>query len=206
MPVLSIRSAAVVALVAALGLAGCTATVVGVTAGVTAGSAATEERGFKGAVDDTGIRATISHLWFQSDHVIFGNLRAEVYEGRVLLTGLAPTPESKRMAVELAGRAAGVREVIDEILVQDYTVGIDYSRDVVIANELRSKLLLDRDIRNVNFAVDAVNGIVYLFGVARDRAEMQRVIGHARNIEFVRRVVNHILLADDPRRAAPPRQ
>lgn len=206
MSVLSRRLTVALVVVAALGLSGCTAAVVGVGAGLAAGGAAAEERGFKGAVDDTKIRATINHLWFQADHVLFGNIHLEVYEGRVLLTGLAPTPETRRRAVELAWGAAGVREVIDEIQVQDHTVGIDYSRDVVIANDLRSRLLFDREVRNINFTVDAVNGIVYLFGVARDRNEMDRVVGHARNVEYVRRVVSHILLADDPRRLQPPRQ
>ncbi len=201
------RLTTVLGLVAALGVSGCTAAVVavGVGAGAVAGSSSTEERGFQGAVDDSKIRATINHLWFQRDHVMFGNIHLQIYEGRVLLTGLAPTPEAKRTAVELSHRAAGVREVIDEIIVQDNTVGIDYSRDVVIANELRSKLLFDSEVRNVNYSVETVNGTVYLLGVARNRVEMDRVIGHAKNVEYVRRVANYILLADDPRRAAPPR-
>lgn len=204
MTALPIARSMFLAVALAMGLSGCAETVIAVTA-VTAGSAATEERGLKGAVDDSKIRATINHLWFQRDHVMFGNMHLAVYEGRVLLTGLAPTPEARQTAVHLASTAAGVREVIDEIQVQDHTVGVDYTRDVMITNELRSKLLFDRDVKNVNFSVDSVNGIVYLFGVARDRGEMDRVIGHARNVEYVRRVVNHILLADDPRRLAPPR-
>lgn len=201
------RLTTILGLVAALGVSGCTAAVVavGVGAGAVAGSSTTEERGFQGAVDDSKIRATINHLWFQRDHVMFGNIHLQIYEGRVLLTGLAPTPEAKRTAVELAHQATGVREVIDEIIVQDNTVGVDYSRDVVIANELRSKLLFDSEVRNGNFSVETTNGIVYLLGVARNRAEMDRVVGHARNIEFVRRVANYILLADDPRRNGPSR-
>lgn len=200
------RLTTLLGLMAALSLSGCTAAVVavGVGAGAVAGSSSTEERGFQGTVDDSEIRATINHRWLQRDHVIFGNINLQIYEGRVLLSGLAPTPEARRLAVELVRGIPKVREVIDEIIVQGNTVGIDYSRDVVIANELRTKLLFDSAIHNANFSVETVNGVVYLLGVAHDRTEMERVIGHAKNVEFVRRIANYILLANDPRRNGRP--
>lgn len=169
------------------------------------GCGVTEERGLKGSLDDTKIRATIDHLWFQKDHVMFGNIHLQIYEGRVLLTGLAPTPEVRRTAVDLAWRAAGVREVIDDIVVQDNTVGVDYSRDVLIANDLRTKLLFDREVNSANYSIEVVNSVVYILGVARDQVEMDRVIAHAKDEPYARRVMNYILLANDPRRSAPPR-
>lgn len=190
MSVLSVLRLSVV--VAALGLA-------------LSGCGVTEERGVKGSLADTQIRATINHLWFQKDHVMFGNIHLQIYEGRVLLTGLAPTPEARRTAVDLANRAAGVREVIDDIVVQDNTVGVDYSRDVLIANDLRTKLLFDREINSANYSIEVVNSVIYILGVARDRVELDRVVAHAKDEPYARRVMNYILLANDPRRNAPPR-
>lgn len=181
----------------------CTPVGLGVGAAATAGTAAAQERGFSGAVEDTRIAAQVNHLLFQHDHVLFGKVNLEVHDGRVLLTGNVPTPEARVDAVRLAWQAAGVREVINELQVNDSASLIDAGRDVVIANELRAKLLFDKQINNINYSVETVNGIVYLMGVARDQAELDRVIGHARNIEFVRRVVNFVLLRDDPRRHQP---
>lgn len=193
-------AAAAICLAALLATAGCAPVGVAVGAAAGVGTAAVQERGIAAAAGDARIKAEISHLLFQKDHTLFGQVTADVQEGRVLLTGAVPTPEARVDAVRLAWQAEGVREVLNELQIADNSSVIDYGRDVVIANTLRSKLLLDREVRNVNFTVEVVNSVVYLMGIARDQIEMDRVLGHARNVEHVRRVVNYIVLRDDPRR------
>ncbi len=190
-------------LAAALGLAGalsgCAGAVVG--AGATAGVAAAEERGLDGAVDDTKIRAEINHYWFQHDVEMYRKVGLTISEGRVLLTGVVPTDAGRADAVRLAWQAAGVREVINEIAVRpDGTDLIDDGRDVVISQTLRTRLLFDKEIRNINYSVDVVDGVVYLMGIAQNEGELERVIAHARDISNVKRVVSHVRLKTDPRR------
>jgi osmotically-inducible protein OsmY len=36
------------------------------------------------------------------------------------------------------------------------------------------------------------NGVVYLMGIAQDRAELDRVVDHARNIGLVTKVVSYV--------------
>ena len=48
--------------------------------------------------------------------------------------------------------------------------------------------------------VKTVGGIVYLMGIAQNRNELDRVTNHARNLNYVRRVVSYVRLKDDPRR------
>lgn len=164
------------------------------------GAHAAEERGLGGSISDAKIAATINHLWFQRDHIMFGKLNLEVHEGRVLLTGIVQKPEHRVDAVRLAWQAPGVRELLNEIQVSDSAGIVDIGRDIWIANELRARLMFDKAVSNINFSVEVVNGIIYVMGVAKDQQEMDRVIGHARDINHVRRVVNYILLQDDPRR------
>jgi osmotically-inducible protein OsmY len=64
--------------------------------------------------------------------------------------------------------------------------------------QLRSKLLLDKNVRAINFNVETVNGVVYLIGIAQDQAELERVTNHARTITNVVKVVSHARLKDDP--------
>ncbi len=66
--------------------------------------------------------------------------------------------------------------------------------------QLKTKFLFDKAVTAINYSVDTVNYTVYLFGIAQDKSELDRVINHARNVKFVRRVVNHVLLKSDPRR------
>lgn len=170
---------------------GCAPVVVGAAA-TAAGTAATQEGGFSGAVTDAGIHAEINHLWFQHDIEMQRRLDMTVTGGRVLLTGRATTPEMRLDAVRLAWQARGVTEVINEIEIGDGGGIGDAATDTWIATQLRSRLLLDRDVASRNYSIDAVNGVVYLMGSARDQAELDRVIGHARALSNVKRVVSYV--------------
>lgn len=179
-------------------LSACAPVVLG--AGATVGVAATEDRGVEGVADDLKIRAEINELWFRHDATMFHEIDLRVHEGRVMLTGAVQKPEYRVDAVRLAWQAAGVREVLDEIQVTNSSSFSDYSRDVVIATDLRGRLMFDGQVKNVNYSVEVVNGVVYLMGVAQNQVELDRVIAHARDIRNVKRVVSHVVLKGDPRR------
>ncbi|HSV28102.1 MAG TPA: BON domain-containing protein, partial [Candidatus Omnitrophota bacterium] len=124
-----------------------------------------------------------------------------ISEGRVLLTGVLPSEASRADAVRLAWQAAGVKEVINEVAVKPAgTDVIDDGRDVVISQTLKTRLLFDKEIKNINYAIEVVDGIVYLMGIAQNETELERVIAHARDISHVKRVVSHVRLKNDPRR------
>lgn len=177
---------------------GCVTAVVGSAA--TVGVGAAEERGLEGAVDDTKIRASINDLWFRQDFELYRDVTLNVNEGRVMLTGSVKKPETRVDAVRLAWQAAGVRQVIDEIQVEDQSGVMDYASDVWIANKLRTRLMFDSQIKNINYTVDVVNGVIYLMGIAQNQDELDRVVATARDISDVKRVVNHVVLKNDPHR------
>ncbi len=161
-------------------------------AGATAGVAASQERGLGVAIDDSAIHAKIWRLWFDTDPHIFLEVGVDVHEGRVLLTGTINSPQNRLDAVRLAWQVEGVRQVIDEIQVTDEGGVLDYSRDVWITAQLRSKITFDSEILAINYSIETVNKVVYLMGVAQSEAEIDRVIRYARNIDYVRKVVNHV--------------
>jgi osmotically-inducible protein OsmY len=180
-------------------LSGCAGMLIG--AGATAGVATVQERGFGGAVDDTKIRADVNSAWIKKDGEMFRKVDLSIYEGRVMLTGIVKKDSQRDDAVQLTWQAAGVREVINEIQVipagQDFS---DYSHDTWIQQKLQTILLFDKEVKNVNYVIDVVGGVVYLLGLAQDQTEMNRVIAQASDISGVKRVVNHILLKSDPHR------
>ncbi len=179
-----------------LALGACAPVVIG--AGATAGVAASQERGFKGAIADTEIRLEINHLWLQESVSLYSKVNLQVQEGRVLLTGRVPDPEARVTAVRLAWQAEGVAEVINEIGISDSSSLADTAQDEWITTQLRTQLLADGDIASTNYSVETVNGEVYLIGVAQDQAELNRALTHARNIAYVRRVLNYMRLETDP--------
>ena len=181
---------------AGLTLGACTPVVVGV--GVTAGVAAAQERGLKGAAADTKIRIEINRLWIEESISLYRKINLQVQEGRVLLTGQVPGPEVRVTAVRLAWQAGGVAEVINEIGISDKSSLLDAARDEWIGAQLRARLLGDAAIASINYSIETVNGSVYLIGIAQDQAELDRALGHARNIRYVRRVLNYMRLKSDP--------
>ena len=182
-------------LAAAATLQGCVGAVVG--AGATAGTAAMEERGIGGAIDDTVIRARINELWGAADERMWRKVGLQVHSGRALLTGSVDTPAMRDEAVRLAWQADGVKEVINEIQIADASAG-GFARDTLISTQLKSKLLFDSKISSVNYSIETVNGVVYLLGIAQSREELERVTNHARGLEYVKRVVSYVNIKPPP--------
>ncbi len=158
-------------------------------------TAAQTEKGVRSSAEDIAIRAEIHHHLFQKHVNLFSAVNLSVHKRRVLLTGAVETPDDRIDATKLAWQAEGVREVINEIQVKNKSSLVNRARDILINKRLQAQLLLDKEIRSINFSSDAVNGTVYLFGIARNQKELDRVINHARNIDYVVNVVNYVSLS-----------
>jgi osmotically-inducible protein OsmY len=173
-------------------------------AGATAGIAATQEGGIKGAVDDVAIKASINDLWFKSNVDIFRKLNLTVDQGRVLITGVVQNPEHRVEAVRLAWQPKGVKQVINEIRVADSEGVQGYVSDSWVTAQLRTKLTIDADVQSINYSIDTVQGIVYLMGAARNQAELNKVIDTARNIKNVKQVVSYVKMLGEPIQVVTP--
>jgi osmotically-inducible protein OsmY len=188
---LSIARAVVVAAGCCSMLNGCFVAVLG--AGAAAGGYAMgQERGPGGVVSDSTIKGEINTRWAHDDGAILSYVDLNVFQGRVLLTGDVPTPDLKYQAVQIARQVKGVQEVLDHIHVgQRSTLGSN-SNDTWILTRLRSSLTFDGNINSLNYSLQCVDGVVYILGIARSQDELDRVVGHARNIPNVVRVVSYI--------------
>jgi osmotically-inducible protein OsmY len=177
---------------------GCAPIILG--GGAAVGVAAAQERTIGNAIDDTVIQARVKDAMLQKSSNVFLRVGTEVLEGRVLLTGTVQNAEDRVEAVRLTWSIPGVREVLNEIQVAERGGIAANFADARITSTLRVQMLSDRNVRDVNYSIDTVNGIVYLMGIAQDQVELNRVLGYARNISGVKQVVNHVVLRDDPRR------
>ena len=185
-------------------LAACSPTGTVVGGAASAGVAASEERGIKGAAKDTVIRLKINAAWMAEDFDTFGRLNLQIYEGRVLLSGRVPNQVQADKAVRAAWRPEGVREVINEIEIAAGSGLKDFANDTLINARLDADLLLDDKVYSINYSTRAVAGTVYLLGVAQSREELDRVFRIARDVPNVKRVISHVIMRGDARRAANP--
>lgn len=187
------------AVLAALALNACSPAGMAVGAASTAGVAAVQERGFLRTLDDAAIKARIGEAYLNASETILLQVTIRVHEGRVLLVGALPDAALRARAVAIAREQPGVRAVIDELQAGDGSVG-GYAIDSWITAQVNAKLTFDVGILSVNYQVDTVGRVVYLFGIAQDQAEHDRAVGHARAVRDVRRVVSHVMLKSDPNR------
>ena len=178
-------------------LSGCAPAIVGV--GTAAVAASSTEKGLTTSVSDSVIFTKIQDRFIQEDASLSTLVDVTVNDAAVLLTGKVKTPEEKVLATRLTWEVRGVREVINELQVTDTSSIKDMAKDLAASAQLRGKLIADADVSSLNFSIDVVNGTVYLSGVAADAEEMNRVVGHARELRFAQQVVNYITLRSDQR-------
>ncbi|OFW82814.1 MAG: hypothetical protein A2018_00200 [Alphaproteobacteria bacterium GWF2_58_20] len=167
-------------------------------AGATVGIIAAQERSLGDAVDDTTIRFRINELWFKHNSTLNSSLGLSINEGRVLITGSVENPDLRVDAVRLTWQVPGVKEVINEIQVTRSEGVKGFARDSWISAQLKTSLMFDRDIAAINYSTDAVNGVVYIMGIAQSQNELDRVLDHARNLKYVRRVISYVRLKSEP--------
>ena len=74
----------------------------------------------------------------------------------------------------------------------------DRTRDAWITQRVRARLLSDRNIRSVNFNVEAYGNTVYLLGLARSQAELERASSHAALVDGVTDVISFVQVAGVP--------
>lgn len=161
-------------------------------AGASLGIAASKEGGISSAASDLRIKAEINEKWFAYNVDTFRKLSTTVDQGRVLMTGVVQNPDDRVEAVRLAWQVSGVKQVINEIRVADSEGVQGFVRDGWISTRLRTALTFDKDISSINYSIDTVQGNVYLMGVARNQAELDAVIRHARNIPGVNQVISYV--------------
>lgn len=182
-----------IALALMMSLSGCAGFLVGAAA--TAGVAAFDERGIKQVAKDTQTATNIRSKLFNRTDDLFKDVGVEVYEGRALMTGRVATEDMRADAIKLAWSVENITDVINEINVSENPL-LDIANDSWITTKLKSKMTFDGDVLAINFAIETVGGVIYLIGIAQDQAELDRVINHARNISYVKRVVNHVRIKD----------
>jgi osmotically-inducible protein OsmY len=184
-------------------LSGCDPVSLAVGTGATIGVASEQEGGVRGAITDNAIQLKIADLYIKKDFTMFRKLNVTVKEGRVLLTGSVPNPDMRVEAVRLAWQADGVRQVLNEVTVDDGSGIKGAVVDGWVTSNIKAKLMFDKYVQSINYNIDTVNGNVYVMGVAQNKKELERVMDYARNAGHVHNVVSYVRLKyEDPDNAA----
>ncbi|WP_353287499.1 BON domain-containing protein [Wolbachia endosymbiont (group B) of Gerris lacustris] len=173
---------------------GCTTFVGGIV--VTATAAATaitmQDKSLGNIIDDTTIVIRINKGLLK--HGLFSSIKVKVSEGRVLLIGNVDNPEKQLTAEKIAWQQKEIKEVINEIRVTPIKMAsmLDVTVDGMITAEISTRFLGKRNIKSINYSVNTVDRVVYLMGIAQNKAELKAAIAIARKVKGVKQVVSYV--------------
>lgn len=148
----------------ALLLQGCVAAVVGTAAVAT--KTATDPRTMGTQVDDGTLELRVSNALAKDAQIkADAHIVVTAYQGKVLLTGQAPSTDIASRAKQIAVGVDGATEVYNEIRQGPKASLGTASSDAWISTKVRSQLLTSDQVKVSDVKVTTENGEVFLMGL-----------------------------------------
>jgi osmotically-inducible protein OsmY len=108
-------------------------------------------------------------------------------------------PEEKLILTKLAWETQGVRSVRNDIKVKEEFNFQQSAKDLLITSQLRTALVLNKNIKSTNYQIDTYKKKIYLYGIAITSEEKDLVLKEAKDILDVEDVIVSILLVENLR-------
>ena len=131
------------------------------------------------------------------DHLL--KVKIEVLDGRIFLTGKVDDPEEKLQLTKLAWEINGVRSVRNDIKIKEDFDFKQSAKDILITSQLRSAIILNKNIKAINYQIDTYKKKIFIYGIASNEDEKNEVIDEAKKILDVEDVIASILLVEELR-------
>ena len=150
-------------------------------------------------IDDSIMQKTLSSKIVLSDKKHIFSVNSKVLDGRIFLTGKVDNPEEKLKLTKLAWEIEGVRSVRNDIKIKEKFNFQQSAKDILITSQLRTALILNKNIKATNYQIDTYKKKIYIYGIAITSDEKDLVIKEAKEILDVENVIASILLVDNLR-------
>jgi len=121
----------------------------------------------------------------------------KVLDGRIFLGGKVEEPEEKLKITKMAWETKGARSVKNNIAIKQKFSIKNTAIDVLITSQLRTALILNKNVKSANFNIDTINQKTYVFGIAYTENEKKEIIQEAKQIVDLKELVTSILLVSD---------
>ena len=162
-------------------------------------SVALDPRSLGTQIDDSIMQKNLSARILLQDKKYFLSIKSKVLDGRIFLTGKVDDPEEKLQITKLAWETEGARSVRNDIKIKEKFNFKQSAKDVLITSQLRTALILNKEIKPTNYQIDTYKKKIYVYGIALTSDEKALVIKEAKEILDVDDVIASILIVDDLR-------
>tara|TARA_X000000368_G_scaffold353407_1_gene294537 strand:+ start:842 stop:1435 length:594 start_codon:yes stop_codon:yes gene_type:complete len=162
-------------------------------------SIAIDPRSVGTQIDDSIMQKNLATRILLIDKDYFLSVKTKVLDGRIFLTGKVDDPEEKLKLTKLAWETEGVRSVRNDIKIKEEFNFQQSAKDLLITSQLRTAIILNKDIKATNYQIDTYKKKIYIYGIAITSEEKELVLKEANEILDVTDVVASIMLVEDLR-------
>ncbi len=150
-------------------------------------------------IDDSFMQKNLAARIVLLDKKYLLSVKSKILDGRIFLTGKVDNPEEKLKLTKLAWETKGARSVRNDIKIKEDFNFKQSAKDILITSQLRTALILNKNIKATNYQLDTYKKKVYIYGIAITSEEKNLVISEAQEISDVDAVIASIILLEDLR-------
>ena len=150
-------------------------------------------------IDDSIMQKNLTTRMILLDKKYIVSVKTKVLDGRIFLTGKTDDLEDKLRLTKLAWETDGVRSVRNDIKVKEEFNFQQSAKDILITSQLRTALILNKEIKATNYQIDTYKKKIFIYGIALTSDEKDEVIKEAQEILDVKDVIASILLVENLR-------
>tara|TARA_B100002019_G_C21208726_1_gene568190 strand:- start:734 stop:1327 length:594 start_codon:yes stop_codon:yes gene_type:complete len=150
-------------------------------------------------IDDSIMQKNLAARIVLEDKKYLIAVKSKVLDGRIFLTGKVDNPEEKLRLTKMAWETNGVRSVRNDIKIKENFNFKQSAKDILITSQLRTALILNKNIKATNYQIDTYKKKIYIYGIAITNDEKNKVIDEAKQILDVDDVIASILLVENLR-------
>ena len=162
-------------------------------------SVALDPRSLGTQIDDSIMQKNLSARLVLMDKKYFLSIKSKVLDGRIFLTGKVDTSEEKLIITKKAWEIKGARSVKNDIKIKEKFNFKRSAKDVLITSQLRTAMIVNKEISAANYQIDTHKKKIYVYGIAITKEERELVIQEAKEILDVEDVITSILLVEELR-------
>jgi len=148
-------------------------------------------------IDDSIMQKNLQARLTLAEKKYFVKISIKVLDGRIFLGGKVDEPEEKLKITKMAWETKGVRSVKNNITIKQEFSFKNTVKDVLITSQLRTALILNKNVKAANFNIDTINQKTYVFGIAHNENEKKEIIQEAKQIVDLEELVTSILMVSD---------
>ena len=160
-------------------------------------SVALDPRTLGTQIDDSIMQKNLIARLALSEKKYLVKLSVKVLDGRIFLGGKVNAPEEKLKITKMAWETKGVRSVKNNIAIKEKFSFKNIAKDILITSQLRTALILNKNVKSANFNIDTMNQKTYVFGIAYTEDEKKEIIQEAKQIVDLKELVTSILMVSD---------